>query len=407
MIRRLVNAYPINCKRDWMTISQVKTDDGTPDIDINIINTYLSNLKKKPGRMSAKSVFSEASRIARHHGDAYVLMGVADGLEPNEPINYNNIQSLEWLKVISKYYVIPKQEGNRGKYSQHPEFYEVTKTDQVDGKNIPRLWHHSRVLRFKGNEVVDESSLAINGGHNDSVIQSFYEVWLSWHNGIMAGSAMLADYDQAVYKFKGLGQALAEDKRRGNRDNQEAIRQRLLTADIGRSVAKALLIDMDDEDFMYHNRNYGGAEPIMKQLKEALISEVDTPNYIIFNTTNAVGTSLSTNQTAGLAQRYDWVGHKNNWMEDNWVDPLAQLMDIVIVAKDAGINREFPYKVKPAAQVILTPVEQLQVQTLAAQRDDLNINSTGIYSALTAQSAYTKAEWTPEIEIVEDDLLEL
>lgn len=423
--RRLVNIYPDECIFDWLELSQV-AEPGTPDIDTISIERYFKNLKMGIGKLSLKTAFREASINARLHGDGYILIGIADGRELDEPVDLNNIQSIEWLRVVSTYYCYPdylygeetrdereqirqrgleRSEEQRytkssayGYYDQRPDFYRVT----IDGTFA--RWHHSRILRFKGNELIDISSLQQTAGCNDSVIQTFFSAWLNWQQGLDSGAAMLSDYSQAVYKMKGLSQLLLADQQTGSTFNQDLIMNRLLMADMGRSVMKATIVDSEEEDFEYANRNYSGADQIMSNHEQALLAAIDMPGYKLFNQTNSVGNALSTPQTAGLAQRYDWTAHKNFWMSKHWVENYEKIVYYAQFIKELGINREFNCDISPNAQVTLTPMEQLQVQDLASDRDTKNIDQ-GVYTQLTAQQAYLKPKWSPKIEIAEEDII--
>jgi phage-related protein (TIGR01555 family) len=390
VLTRLINCYPLECRRDWMSIKQIRLENQ-PEQPVGELLPYLEKLKNKTGKIGVKEAFTQASILGRHHGDGFILIGIADGQEPNQPVNEKSIQSIEWLKILNRYEIYPDS-----KDYHNPEYYSVWAND------VERIWHYSRVLRFSGTKLYDKA-LSYNGGYNDSVLQKVFDTWSAWQQGLMAGSAMLADYDQGVYGFKGLGQALKEDLRAGTNTRQQQIQKRLLSAEMGRSVMKALLLDMDEESFNYVTRSYGGASQIMELLKDALISQVDLPEYKLFNKTNSAG-ALSTQQTAGLAQRYDWNSHKNNWITDNWIEPYEKLLRYAMLAKDSPLPTEVEIQVSANAKVELTPLEKIEAQVQAVQRDAQNIE-LGIYSPLTAQNAYKQGEWDGQIHLAQEDLL--
>ena len=390
VIRRLVDCYPNECQRDWI---QLKVTDGS-DIDTNLITDYFKAFKDKKGRKSLRQAFTIASKLARKHGDAFIILGVADGQNPSEPIDYNRIQSIEWLKVLSRYEVYPDRTGDYTRSYEEPEYYKIWS----QGGDV--TWHWSRVLRFTGHQSLSNYD---NDGYNDSVIQSCYQAFQSWLVGMMSSSAMLADYSQGVYKMKGLGQGLLNDLRSGSNEFQNQVVNRLFTAEMGRSIVKAVLIDMDDEDFGYEHRNYSGADSIMDRLKEGLIANADLPSYKLFNVTNATSNALSTNQTAGLAQRYDWNAHKNNWITDNWIDNYERVSKIALNSQELELNPDTKISILPNAQVELTTLELLEAQNQARQRDESNIAS-GVYTRLTAQNAYKGDRWNHEIQLDERDI---
>jgi len=390
LLTRLVNCFPLECRRDWMSIKQIRLENQAEQ-PVGELYHYLEKLKTKKGKIGVKEAFTQASILGRQHGDGFILIGIADGQDPKEPVNEKTIQSIEWLKVLTRYEIYPDT-----KDSHNPDYYSVWFND------FEKTWHHTRVLRFSGTKLYDDA-LTYNSGYNDSVIQKVFDTWSAWQQGLIAGSAMLADYDQGVYGFKGLGQALKEDLRAGTNTRQKQIQERLYSAEMGRSVMKALLLDMDEESFNYVTRSYAGASQIMELLKDALISQVDLPEYKLFNKSTSGG-ALSTQQTAGLAQRYDWNSHKNNWMTDNWVEPYEQLLRFAMFAKDAPLPTEIEIEVSANAKVELTPLEKIEAQVQATQRDAANIE-LGIYSPLTAQNAYKQGEWDGQIHLAQEDLL--
>jgi phage-related protein (TIGR01555 family) len=388
IINRLITIYPYECRRDWMTIKQIR-DENQTEQPVYELYQYLKNLKFKQGRLGVKEAFTRASILGRQHGDGFILMGIADGQEPDQPVG-ENIKTIEWLKVLNRYEMYPDSNDY-----QNPEYYFVW------ANGLERKWHYTRVLRFSGTKLYDDT-LAYNNGFHDSVVQKIFDSWSAWYQGLMAGSAMLADYDQGVYGMKGLGQALKEDLRANTNTRQKQIQDRLYSAEMGRSVLKSILLDMDEESFNYVTRSYGGASEIMELLKDALITNADIPEYKLFNKTNSAG-ALSTQQTAGLAQRYDWNTHKNNWITDNWLENYETLLRYTMKAQDSPVA-ETEIEVIPNSKVELTPVERLDAQLQAVQRDSQNIE-LGIYSPITAQNAYKKGEWDGEINLAQEDIL--
>ena len=235
IIRRLVEYYPKACQKAWV---EMKVTNG--EADLNLLTEYFKGFKHKKGRKSLRQAFKTASILARKHGDAFILLGVADGLNPEEPIDYNRIQSIEWLKILECDDVTPDRSSTSLKSYEDPEHYFVWNSDQ----DIQNKWHWSRVLHFKGAEKYSE----YEDYRNDSVIQGFYESFRAWMTGNMSSSAMLADYSQGVHKMKGLGQGLEDDIRNGTNTFQQQVLQRLLTIEMSRSITKAPIIDMDEED---------------------------------------------------------------------------------------------------------------------------------------------------------------
>ena len=387
LIRNIVTTYPKDCHREWMKISNIEPDMA------DALRLYLTDLSQKIGRISAKKAFKEASIKGRHYGDGYIFIGLADGLDPSQPVNLKLIRSVEWLRVFDRFEVYPDfdLQGDR----RHPEFYRVF------GSKIAGRWHHSRVLRFPGNELFDDRNT--NNGHNDSVIQTMMSSWSSWYQSHLASSAMVQDYSQAIFRMNGLARLLTQDKQKGTDENAQWIAKRLSVADIGRSVAKMLVIDADDEDFEYVNRSYAGVKDIVQDQKDALISDLDMPGFKVFNTSNSTGNSLGSASTAAMIQEFQWMEYRDNWVADNWTEPYTQLLKYAIAAQDNSIPPDTTFKVEPNGQVTMTPLQNAEIISTQADTHE-RMNGMNVYGPATIKQNLRNPSPDGRIILAEEDL---
>lgn len=398
VLRRLVESYPLECAVDWVTLTAAEWDN---DQELAQVDRYLDDLADGVGETSAREAFAAAGAIARQDGDGYILMGISDGRDPSEPVDENAIASVRWLMVVSDAELWP-DDYSRGNPAK-PDYYRYRQSQpKDDSAPSGSRWHKSRVLRFSGAKLYSPQQLRETGGRHDSVLQAVFDGWAAWEQGVMASSGMLADYSQGIYTMEGLSDLLLQDARNNTTTGQDQVRRRLHVLEMGRSAIKAILLDKEHEDFQYASRNYSGAHEIMRQLKEALIASVDMPAFKLFNQVGG-DRGLASANTAGLAQRYEWASAKRAWAGSSFVPPYRKLARLVMLAQDGPTGGDLPesWMVKSASKVLLTPLEEIEMQNQAAERDERNIGS-GIYSPDEARSQWRDGEWTGAIVLDED-----
>ncbi|MEM9541756.1 MAG: phage portal protein [Cyanobacteria bacterium P01_E01_bin.42] len=377
MISRLCFKLPEDCAADWMRL-----DLGEANFNGEDVLLYLENLAEKEGRLGAREGFQKAASLGRQYGDGFILIGIADGKEPHEPVNAKNIRSLEWLKVCDRYELYPDHNNYHD-----PEFYHF-----YSGEH--QTWHRDRVLRFPGKKIFSRYNR--NNGFNDSVIQSFFDAWSQWEQGVAAGAQMLVEWDQAKMTMQGLSQLLLEDIQQKTDKNQKAVAKRLESVSVNRSLYNTVLLDAL-ETLEYLNHTYTGADQVMIQIKDRLASETDLPRHILFNE-NGSASGLSSSNTAGLSQRYAWAECKESWSNRVFAPELLRLCRYAMLAKD-GVSRgklAEKYEVISASEVVLTAQEKMMIQLQASNRDTRNI-AAGIYTSEEARSQFETAKFTGQV----------
>lgn len=358
-----------------------------------------------------------ATALGRQHGDGFILKGIADGRPPDQPVDEEAIASVRWLKPVTKYEIKPDFHTNYLLTPHDPEHYRLylynnTLPDDPDVKGTERngtitgrkiisdiLWHKSRVMRFSGDYLYDEA-LRENGGYHDSVIQSMFNAWVQWSQGVQASSSMLQDYNQFTLGIKGLGRLTGNENGEKTEEELEEAReyivQRALTLALGMSVSKTLFHDLGGEEPGVVSRNYSGADKIMERLEAILCAVSTTPRFKLFNEIGATG--LATGVQAAIILKSEWGIQNNGWLEDTVRKEVETFVRQCTLAQDSptrgqpveGLEVDFPL------QIILSPLEQAELQKLIAERDEKNIKS-GIYTGLEARILYERAEFDPNL----------
>ena len=394
LIDTLVNWYPDEVSADWLEMQLGETD---LEVAEDAIDQYLSRVRcDRRNCFPVREAFAEASRLARQEGNAYILIGIADGQTPDQPVNLNAIQSIEWLRVVSHEEVYP-QDYYRA--IGGAEYYHLHNLGEAD---FPRRWHKSRVLRFAGHKL-NGQSLWDNAGRDDSVIERMVSAWSRWEQANGASAAMLVSYSMGVLKKQGLSRGVQDDIVSQSTDYQDYTRERLTTFSRFMSVMRVALIDKDEEEFGFVERNYSGVPDIVQTLVNALVAACDVPDFILLNRTGNSGNALSTANTAGLAQRFKEAQYKRRWCEKNFVPLYTQLARYVFRAANGPTQGQEPesWQVVSATHPTFTPLEKFEMQAMAAERDQILVGM-GAIAPEEVRRQYESARWVGELSLDSD-----
>ena len=204
--------------------------------------------------------------------------GIDDGQEDlSKPLNEDNIRSFDFLTVLDRWEVhISKTVDNMSdaRFGQ-PEIYQVqTSTQTGRGMVEAAPVHATRFIRLDG-PLTSRRRMAENGGWGDSVYTKTEEVLRDF--GMSWGSIahLMQDVSQAVLKMKGLANALSSD-------NDKLVINRMMNMDLCRSVARAIPIDADGEDFIRVATPLNGISDIMDRFALRLSAAARMPASLLF-----------------------------------------------------------------------------------------------------------------------------
>lgn len=403
LLRKAVCLYPECAAKAWfhLAIANNKSGDNLPDLMMEYIAELGSREDKTEEEdeadiYGANDAFPIAAILARQFGKAYILMGIDDGKEFSEPVDKNNIKSIRWLQVYDCWEMYPDWGNNR---TRQPNYYRLYShsSDQQYGAKI----HKSRILPFWGNRLYSRRNYLKTGLNDDgvSVIQSMYDAYTDWLQGIKAGSAMLADYDVFTLGMKGLGQILLQDKQKGTNEGQQQIISRSLALDMGKSVVRGIYYDMENEEPGSVTRSYGGAKDIMESLENRWAAASGIPKFKLFGEIGSQG--LTNNQ--GLAMRSEWAILVQDYAH-NWVSNLRQLLTYAFFAKDSPSKGKIPesWNIEVPFDLQLTDSERMEYEKLAADRSK-TLTEIGAITPKEVRSGYEGSQFSPDYVLSDSD----
>jgi hypothetical protein len=192
--------------------------------------------------LNAIATFKTAMEYARGYGGSAILLGARDGAKTLvRPLNLDTVQSVDFLTVLRplelwprSWYSVPSE----AKFGT-PETYWLQEDTAGATSSARYAIHETRLIRFDG-VVVSKRQLRANRGWGDSYLNRVHAVLRDFDTSWDGAAILLHDFAQAVFKMKGLADLIANDE-----DDLVVKRARLI--DLTRSVARAVLIDSEEE----------------------------------------------------------------------------------------------------------------------------------------------------------------
>jgi uncharacterized protein len=233
--------------------------------------------------LDADAQIHQAWCAARYAGGGALLLGADDGrtAQPWRPFEVERVKEggLGWLTVLTprelhpdRYYSNP----NAKRYGD-VEVFRVRQTysDNYAGppSRAPRL-HESRLIRFPG-VPLPRRFLRDTKGWGDSVLQRCHAVIQDFETSWSGAALLLQDFAQAIFKIKGLAELVA-----GGPDGDATVMKRAELVGLSRSVAKAVLMD-SEEDFRREVTPLGGLPEMLMQLALHLSAVAKIPAMIL------------------------------------------------------------------------------------------------------------------------------
>jgi phage-related protein (TIGR01555 family) len=275
---RIVEAIPDEMIREgWEMVIQEDEDDEDGTDSGTKSKDYADECGQWEREQGIVSKIYDALRYERAYGGAGIFIGVDDGAaDLREPLNMDRIRTLDCLTVFDSrelvsvsYYTNPlaPKYGETQIYRIQPQMITLGPADvgfspkeldsmarrkgakvkggrQVNVNGVPWFMpevHESRILRFDGIHV-NRRTRRENLGWGDSILVRCYEIMRDFGFSWAGAANLISDFAQAVIKIKGLAEILESN-------DSDALMGRLQAIDLSRSVARAILLDAENEDF--------------------------------------------------------------------------------------------------------------------------------------------------------------
>lgn len=400
IINNAIYEFPRSACNAWFDLNFSGETKAKPlDIlDYLMKIPYYTTLRKNVYGYGARLAFTHASGLARKFGSAYIVLGVADGLDLSEPININKIQSIDWMFVYHCHELLYTSDSNA-------EYYQVYKSDRnLEELNNSLKIHPSRVLEFYGNRLDTYDELIHSQYQHDSVVNVMFDAFVQWSVGSKAVAEMLKSANFYAMGIQDLSDFVRQDIDSDTTTNQEYIKLRAQSVKDGISATNLLVYDLLQEKIENVARNFAGTKESVDTLKDMLASVCRMPRFKLFNEMNNGG-GLSTSLEAARVLNFQWSKAVKEWEIENWLQPIQKLCELTMLSKSvygAVIDGFSERSIIFPIQLDLTELEQIEVEKLAAERAKILLD-LNVISPLEIRKQYENSIFNPNI-ILDDAL---
>lgn len=331
-------------------------------IEYNISDQTLADfLDDALDRLDWEEKATTAIRWARLFGGAVIVMLLDDGRGLEEPVNWQDIRSVEELRVYERAIVQPD-----------PNCYLTGKAEYFDISSTYGGFfrvHRSRCLVFKNGSLPEYATPQqyFYWGLPEYVrIRRDLSIALHTHQ---SAANMIDKSVQPVYKQRGLQSTLAGP------DGDDKTLKRLLVLDASRGMMNSVAIDMDGEDYSFQTFQLSGASEILESTYSLLSAVTCIPQTILFGRSpsgeNATGES-------DLENYYNFVeGIQKRMLKKN----IRTLLKAVVQAGVYDGSIAEPQTIKPTFKPLwsLSEAEQATVELSKAQRAQATAQTAQLY----------------------------
>lgn len=334
--------------------------------------------------------WSERARIAGYlanrYGAAYLVLDVNDGRSYDQEVNYKVRPQITRTYILTQNNLHPCEHEYSDFDYEEAEFYTMQRNGQVDKV------HKSRVLPFYGTRLYGRSLRNHGMYHRPYWVKSFPALE-HYNMGLKATVDMLQDADVFIYKYKGFHDLL--EQARGLDCNNEQVTkqlvQRLRMLAQGKSITDAMILDMDNEEGEFIQRDFSHVKEMIETLRLAFAEKTDFPQSILFSSSEA-GLFSDT----GASDRYSMASLVSKYQREQHVPNLKKLFTI-LEPRTKGYVISFPstaeHTIKENAETQFTQAKALSALVVS-----------GILSQSQAAAYYGERHMISHVQLTEAEI---
>lgn len=321
-----------------------------------------------------------AIKWARLYGGALIVMLINDGGGLEQPVNWQNVKSIDELRVYERAIVQPdysslyrqdyggKGEGNRVSKFGQPEFYYV---HSVYGSF--RV-HESRCLVFRNGVLPEQTSNSI---YRFWGMPEYVRIRRALRETVTAHTdsvKLLERSVQAIYSMKGLATLLTTD------DGENQVLKRLNVIDTARGILNSLVIDADGENYDFKTFQFSGVKDVIDATCNMLSALTNIPQTILFGRSPA---GMNATGTSDFESYYNFVEKIQRLMLKR---NLRTLLDVIFRSGIASgaVEEEPDYKLEFNPLWSLSDTEQATVDQTKAQTAQIKAQTAQVYVDMQA-----------------------
>lgn len=337
-------------------------------------------VEDKMDELELEDRFATAEKWARLYGGSIIVMLVDDGRGLEEPLDWNNVKSIEELRVFERSIV---QLDYTSLYSFNPqevmEKHRKRPLDQPKYYTVFSLYgyftvHYSRCLVFRNGRLPEHTTNAL---YRFWGIPEYVKIKRALRETITAhsdGVKLLERSVQAIYKMKGLSSMLSTD------EGEDKAIKRLQVIDMARGILNSLAIDSEGEDYDFKTTQMAGVKDILDSTCNILSAVTDIPQTILF------GRSPAGENSTGDADLENFYNLLERIQKMNMKSNGRTVIDLILKeGKENGQIEKIPkYKMKFAPLWSMSETEQATVEQTKATTEQIKAQTAQTYVDMQA-----------------------
>lgn len=326
-------------------------------------------------------------------GGAAILPGIDDGaIDMAEPLNEENIKSIDFVNVIDSQYIQPltwytnPTEAKFGSPMTYLITPEVASTSAAAAMTATEV-HETRLVLVGGVRTSNERKRE-NNGWDDSRLQRMHRILQSWGLSWQLLTHLMQDAQQGVFKMDGLIDALSSQE-------SDLIHKRLALLDASRSLVRATVLDAESETFERQEFDWAGTKEPFELLMMRLSQASGIPVTIL------MGRSPAGQNATGESDFRAWYDRVSVYQQNAVKPILHRLVELVFLSKTGPTKGEMPEKWTIEFPALVTPTEKEKAETREIQsRADVNYITSGVLTPEeVALSRFGPDGWDGETKI--------
>lgn len=344
--------------------------------------------------LGADAALHTALCYRRAYGGGAILIGANDGSKDlSKPLRSELVTSVDFLTVLEPRELIPRYyyaDPRAPKFNQvavwqmqtvasgNPLPGDMKKTFGITMADI----HETRLIIFQGARVSNRAQLEVMPGFGDSVFTRVNRVLSDFNTSWASAGILVHDFAQAVFKIKGLAEAMAMDK-------DDLLKIRMRAVELSRSTARAVLID-SEEEFKREQTPVSGLPELLDKFMTRLASAADMPLTLLMGQSPG---GLNATGESDIRFFYDRVASAQR---RDLLPALKKLVGLIFQSL-GGKPDQWDIEFHPLWQT--TDKEQAEARFLQAQIDEKMITCDVYSSNEVARARYGGKKYSFETQI--------
>jgi phage-related protein (TIGR01555 family) len=259
--------------------------------------------------------FREADIWGRCYGLGGVLIGAEGSGPPDKPLIDERVNRLLYLMVVDRREMTPYtwyRDPEAQKFGE-VESYRIIPSSMTGSDGT--IVHESRVIRF-GGALTSRRDAEWNQGCDYSVLQRVFTVLQQAEQTWGGICHLMTDVSQGVFSINGLINMLATG-------NEALLQNRMQQMQVGRSVARAIVLDADKEKFERVATPLAGIPEVLEQTWKRVAAAAEMPLTVLMGVSPA---GLNATGESDIRIWYDSIqAHREHVLQPR-LERIARLM---------------------------------------------------------------------------------